>query len=134
MMKNAWTALPTCTLCVWLCLVGSGCGERAEPPEDLPLPPVPESERFGGTAVVGGAADVATMNPAATTDQLAAELQKHVLLMTLLRHDLAMQEQPYLAESWELNDDSTQVVFRLRKDVRWHDGTSTTARAETFDM
>jgi peptide/nickel transport system substrate-binding protein len=82
--------------------------------------------------VVGGSADVATMNPAATTEILAADLQKHVLLMTLLRNDATMQPQPYLAESWELNADSTQIVFHLRRDVRWHDGRSTTARDVAF--
>jgi peptide/nickel transport system substrate-binding protein len=132
-MRNAWAALLSRTLCVSLALSGWGCGDRTESLEEIPaLPPVAESERFGGTAVVGGAADVATVNPAATTGHLAAELQKHVLLMTLLRHDSTMQAEPYLAESWELNQDSTQVVFHLRRDVRWHDGVSTTARDVAF--
>ena len=132
-MKNARAAPFFRTLFVSLALAGSGCDDRAESPEGIPaLPPVTESERFGGTVVVGGAADVATMNPAATTEHLAAELQKHVLLLTLLRHDSAMQAEPYLAESWDLNADSTQVVFHLRRDVRWHDGVSTTARDVAF--
>ena len=52
--------------------------------------------------------------------------------MTLLRNDAVMQPEPYLAESWELNADSTQIVFHLRRDVRWHDGRSTTARDVAF--
>ena len=29
---------------------------------------------------------------------------------------------PYLAESWEFNDDGTQLTFKLREDVKWSDG------------
>jgi peptide/nickel transport system substrate-binding protein len=72
------------------------------------------------------------MNPAATTEILAASIQKHVLLMTLLRNDGAIRPRPYLARSWSLNEDSTQVVFNLRTDIRWHDGRSTTARDVAF--
>lgn len=118
-------------VCALLAAIGCGDREGADgaPP---PLPDVPAAERYGGTIVIGGAADVATMNPAATTDALAADLQKHVLLMTLLRHDEELVPRPYLAESWELNRDSTRVVFRLRRDVRWHDGRPTTARDVAF--
>src|SRR5690606_102144 len=38
---------------------------------------------------------------------------------------------PHLAESWELIGD-TGVTFRLRRDVRWHDGQPVTARDVEF--
>ena len=34
---------------------------------------------------------------------------------------------PYLAESWEFNDDGTQLTFKLRNDVKWSDGEAFTA-------
>ncbi|GAA2240769.1 ABC transporter substrate-binding protein [Herbiconiux moechotypicola] len=42
---------------------------------------------------------------------------------------------PWLAESWEVNDDATQVVFHLRDGVTFSDGTPLTAEAvkTTFD-
>lgn len=86
----------------------------------------------GGTAVVGGREPVATLNPLVSTDYMTAQLQKHALFVTLVRHDSALQVRPYLAESWTLSPDSTEVTFRLRGDVSWHDGTPTTARDVEF--
>lgn len=107
------------------------CGESGgEAP--TAAPPVPEAERYGGTVVIAGAHDVGTFNPAATTEDLSWQLQRHVVLMTLLRADASLEPVPYLAESWEITDDSTEVVFRLRRDIRWHDGEPTTAADVAF--
>ena len=40
----------------------------------------------------------------------------------LARLDESLTAQPELAESWEANADATEWVFRLRKDVTFHDG------------
>jgi len=44
--------------------------------------------------------------------------------------------EPLLAESWELGDDGRSITYRLRRDIRWHDGAPTTARDVkfTFDL
>ncbi len=39
---------------------------------------------------------------------------------------------PWLAESYEVNEDGTEWVFRLRKDVVWHDGKPFTADDVVF--
>jgi len=122
-----------------LALAGA-CGDRGTPaPAPTPTaeteaPPreVPEAERFGGTLVIAGTPEFGTFNPAAATDELSMQIQRHALLMTLLRPDENLREQPYLAESWEINDDSTAVVFHLRRDVGWQDGVPTTAADVEF--
>jgi len=110
-----------------------GCGDSGgeEPPRE-----VPEAERYGGTVVVAGTAGIGTFNPAAANEDLDYEMQRNVVLMTLLRADPSLEPRPWLAESWELNPDSTEVTFRLRDDVRWHDGEPTTAAdvAFTFEL
>ncbi len=93
---------------------------------------VPLDRRYGGTVVLSGTTGVETFNPAAPSDDLSYALQRHVVLMTLLRPGEDLEPRPYLAEAWTINDDSTQVEFRLRRDVLWHDGRPTTARDVEF--
>ncbi len=119
-------------LAVVAALGSAACADRGETAETPALAPVAEADRYGGTVVAAGTAPVVTFNPAATTDELSSQIQRHVLLVTLLQRDAELLPQPYLAESWELNGDSTQIVFRLRRDVRWHDGEATTARDVAF--
>ncbi|MFV1988281.1 MAG: ABC transporter substrate-binding protein, partial [Gemmatimonadota bacterium] len=111
--------------------VSMACGDAPDAPVVLDVD-IPMAERFGGTAVIAGAAEIETFNPAATADELSQQFQRYVVLMTLLTADEMLRPQPYLAESWEINDDSTRVVFRLREDVLWHDGQPTTAADVDF--
>lgn len=50
----------------------------------------------------------------------------------LATYDIDMNVKPALAESWEVAADGLSVTFRLRKDVRWHDGTPFTAKDVAF--
>lgn len=44
----------------------------------------------------------------------------------------AGQVMPYLAESWDFNDEGTELTFNLRKDVTWNDGEPFTAEDVAF--
>lgn len=107
-------------------LIVSACVGDPDPPIVFD-PSVPIEQRYGGTVVLAGTTDIPTFNPAATTDEFSAAIQRDLVLMTLLRADPDLEPQPYLAESWEINEDSTRVEFRLRHDVVWQDGRPTTA-------
>lgn len=89
----------------------------------------------GGTVVVGVRTDFGPLNPVVNTDIVTDELIKHALFTPLVQYDERFQVRPYLAESWELAGD-TAVVFRIRRDVRWHDGRPVTAEDVkfTFDL
>ena len=90
-------------------------------------------ERDGGTAVVGSIAElVGGMNAFTSPDYAATQHQRRVGLMTLLAYDADLSLEPYLAESWEVSPDGTEITFRLRGDVSWHDGEPTTARDVVF--
>lgn len=112
----------------------SGCGE-GNGDGSSPGPaagPAVDSARFGGSAVVAGREEISSMNALVSTGTAAAQIQRHVLFTTLVRYDSLLRPRPYLARSWEVADDSTEVVFHLREDVRWHDGEPTTAEDVAF--
>ncbi|MGH7476371.1 MAG: ABC transporter substrate-binding protein [Longimicrobiales bacterium] len=108
----------------------AGCRDRSAP--DVAAGGEPQQ---GGTVVVGLRSDLQGFNPVTYTDQYTGELINYALFTPLIRHNAELEPQPYLAESWELTGDSG-VVFRLRSDVRWHDGQPVTAEdvAFTFEL
>ena len=106
-----------------LLLVAPGCGEGGKGVQS-------ETPVRGGTVVVAGSHDLQNMNGLVADDQDTADLLKHALFMTLVRFDADQEYLPYLAESWEVRDSVAE--FRLRRDVRWHDGRPTTARDVAF--
>lgn len=48
--------------------------------------------------------------------------------------EVTMTPLPWLAKSWTVSKDGLQVRFRLRTDVRWHDGTKLTADDVVFSF
>ncbi|HVH11107.1 MAG TPA: ABC transporter substrate-binding protein, partial [Gemmatimonadales bacterium] len=69
-----------------------------------------------------------SVNPLVTIHPLAKQVERYVLLTTLVRYDSALAPQPYLARTWRWSADRKSLVFLLEHDVRWQDGTPTTAR------
>jgi peptide/nickel transport system substrate-binding protein len=97
--------------------------------------PVTDPARYGGTAVVGSIGDFADgMNHFVSSNYDASQHQEHVNLMSLVSYDAKLVPQPYLAESWEVDDEAnpTTLTFHLRDDVYWHDGERTDAEDVAF--
>ncbi|MFO7587108.1 MAG: ABC transporter substrate-binding protein [Gemmatimonadota bacterium] len=108
-------------------------GRRAEAPEPEALrPAVPEERRYGGTVVVAGRNDLLTMNPLTVTDRESLEHQLHLLFVPLVREGPDAEPLPGIAESWSYDPAGGRVTFRLRDDLRWHDGVPVTARDVAF--
>lgn len=99
-------------------LLLAGCGEETGP-------------RPGGTAVIAAASDLDHANALVSADAWTNELLRYALFTPLVRYGEGLEYEPALAESWEMLGD-TAVVFRLRRDVRWHDGRPTTAEDVLF--
>jgi peptide/nickel transport system substrate-binding protein len=105
----------------------AGCGEGQRAGESVA---VPDSLRYGGTAVVASLNEINSMNHFASTDETSQEFQGFVLFAPLIRYDENLAPTPYLAESWDTvttRSGSLVLTFHLRDDVRWHDGVLTSA-------
>ena len=86
------------------------------------------------TLFYASGADLQSINPLVTTHPLAKQVQRYVLFTTLARYDSALVPRPWLAESWTWSADRRALMFTLRPDVRWHDGTPTSARDVKFTL
>ena len=85
----------------------------------------------GGTIVTAAPTDLDFANPLVASSKYSQEINRFMLFLPLLRYDSTLAYEAALAESWELLGD-TAVEFRLRRDVRWHDGMPTTAHDVAF--
>src|SRR5688500_2148060 len=119
-MFEAWlnvlnfAVLPTNRSALLLLAVLTGCGSNAN--------------RRGNTVLFASGADLQSINPLLTSHPLARQVQRYVLLTTLVRYDSALAPQPYLARSWQWTGDGRVLTMHLETGVRWHDGRATTAR------
>ena len=88
--------------------------------------------RRGGVLRVALRGEVSTLDPhrgGSGTDHMWL----YPLYDTLVRFDANMSPQPGLAESWETPDPKT-LVFTLRKNVKFHDGTPFNAEAVKYNI
>ncbi len=90
--------------------------------------------RSPDTVVYASGADLESANPLVTIHPLARQVQRHVLLVTLVRYDATLEPVPYAARSWRWSDDRTELTFELVHGLQWHDGVPTTARDVAFTL
>jgi peptide/nickel transport system substrate-binding protein len=101
-------------LTLWLISLTLACSTRAT--------------RRGETIIFASGADLQSVNPLLTTHPLARQVQRYVLLTTLVQYDSALVVKPYLARQWDWSTDSLTLTWHLNTMVRWDDGAPTTAR------
>ncbi len=90
--------------------------------------------RRGATVLFASGADLQSINPLVTIHPLAKQVQRYVLLTTLVRYDSTLTIVPYLARSWHWSRGNTRLTLELSTVVRWHDGTPTTAKDVRFTL
>src|SRR3989440_10575035 len=87
-----------------------------------------QAARRGRTVVYASGADLQSVNPLVTVHPLAKQVERYVLLTTLLRYDSTLAPQPYLARQWTWSPDRQMLVLRLQAGVRWHARVAAAAR------
>lgn len=88
----------------------------------------------GATVVFASGADLQSPDPLVTTHPLAKQVQRYVLLTTLVQYDSALRVRPYLAREWRWSADSTLLTLHLFEGLRWDDGVATTARDAAWTL
>src|SRR5881397_4340091 len=105
-------------------LIALGLTTAAAPAADAPT---------GGTLVIGLDQEPPTLDPhaspSAVTYQIIASVTEN-----LVYRGLDGKLVPWLAESWTSARDGRSVTFKLRRDVKFHDGTPFNADAVKFNF
>src|SRR3989449_6857848 len=86
-----------------------------------------QAPKKGGTLRVGFYIEAATMDPHLSGSKVDRQVY-HNIYEPLVTLDTKLGIRPGLAESWSQPDPRT-LVFKLRRGVRFHDGTDFTAEA-----
>lgn len=85
------------------------------------LSATPASHAAEGEVVIAMASDVPSLDPTLDTSPIGQNVRLNIYdQLTAIQRDGAIA--PRLAESWEVNEDSTIWTFTLRSDAVWHDG------------
>jgi peptide/nickel transport system substrate-binding protein len=102
-------------------------------PVTAPAAPAGPAPRTGGTLVYGIRQEPSTTDPhgsaAAVAQRVLASMYDSLVFMTPRGQML-----PWLAESWDVSPGARTYTFKLRRDVKFHDGTRFDAAAVKFNL
>jgi len=87
-----------------------------------------------GTLVFGSSGDAVRLDPADATDGESIQRMDNIFEGLVEYGEGSVLIQPCLATSWEASADGTEIVFHLRKGVKFHDGTDFNADAVVFSF
>ncbi len=125
-MKNK---MPRFAVFFLLCLSLSACTKTVQekPPKSMDTGiPV-----YGGTIIEAGIGDARTLVPILASDSASGQICSMVF-NGLIKYDKDLMLVGDLAESWEVNEGGLEIIFNLKKNVKWHDGASFTAEDVEF--
>ena len=114
-----------------LLVISSFCGNTAgiagaassDSSEDTPV--------FGDAYLTASLSDASYLNPILASDT-ASGVPVGMLFNGLIKYDENLNLRGDLAESFGVSSDGLEIIFKLRKDVKWHDGVPFTAKDVKF--
>ncbi|MCW8892310.1 MAG: peptide-binding protein [Deltaproteobacteria bacterium] len=86
---------------------------------------------FGDTFIEASIGDASTLLPVLASDSASSSING-LIYNGLIRYDKDLQIEGELAESWEIAEDNLTITFKLRQNVKWHDGAPFTAADVKF--
>ncbi len=103
----------------------TGCSGDVEGRAEAPSAGM-EAPAYGDTFVQASIGDIGGLIPSLTSDQSSHEVGG-MIYDGLVKYDQDLNIAPAMAESWTFSKDCLTLTFKLRKDVKWHDGQPFTA-------
>jgi peptide/nickel transport system substrate-binding protein len=122
-ISGSWAALVSLAL---VALVLGGCGSEASIGGDTPPGAADAKPARGDTLIEASFSNVSGLIPNITSDSASHRVGNH-LYTGLITRDGELNIIPDLAESWEFSRDCLHLTFKLRQNVKWHDGHPFTA-------
>jgi peptide/nickel transport system substrate-binding protein len=86
---------------------------------------------YGDTFIQASIGDIGGLIPSLTSDQSSHEVGG-LIYDGLIKLDKDLNMAPAMAESWTYSPDCLDLTFKLRKDIKWHDGHPFTAADVVF--
>ncbi len=105
--------------------LGGSCGHEPEIAADE-TPAANQKPAPGDTLVQASIGDITSLIPNITTDGASHEVGG-LIYDGLVQTDKDLNYAPSIAESWQFSKDCLTLTFKLRKNVKWHDGKPFTA-------
>jgi peptide/nickel transport system substrate-binding protein len=90
--------------------------------------------KHGGTFIWGRGGDSVGLDPAYETDGNSFQVCDNIYEALVAYKDESTELEPGLAESWKISPDGKTYTFKLRKGVKFHDGTPFNANAVVFSI
>ncbi len=87
-----------------------------------------------GTLVFGSSGDAVRLDPADVTDGESIQRMDNIFEGLVEYKSGSTEIQPCLATSWETSEDGKEITFKLRRGVKFHDGTALNADAVVFSF
>jgi len=87
--------------------------------------------KYPDTVTTGLLADAKRLLPLLASDSASGEISGHIF-SGLTKYDKDIRITGELAESWDISPDGLQIIFHLRKGVKWHDGAEFTSEDVLF--
>lgn len=101
--------------------------------QEVSLPGMSEAlvPEYGDTFIEASIGDASNLLPVLSSDSASSAINS-LIYNGLLRYNGQLELEGELAERWEVSEDNRTLIFHLRRDVRWHDGTPFTASDVKF--
>lgn len=87
--------------------------------------------KYPETITLGFLSDAKRLLPLFASDSASAEISGHIF-NGLTKYDRNINIIGELAESWDVSPDGLEIIFHLKKGVKWHDGVEFTSEDVLF--